>query len=166
MYPTTIFNWYDQSEIQVDTPAVDATDRPLFMVVSSFDKGPEDFMTVTGDTFNELYGTMSFTRHGQNSIQAQRIIDAGGSLFVKRICASDATLANTVFVATLKTTEAQATDENGKPLYLNESGSQTTDVTENPLMKKSVSIKWEAKSIENCKTFDDVKWCLSCYDLC
>mgnify|MGYP004457428687 FL=1 len=157
MYPTTIFNWYDQSEIQVDTPAVDATDRPLFMVVSSFDKGPEDFMTVTGDTFNELYGTMSFTRHGQNSIQAQRIIDAGGSLFVKRICASDATLANTVFVATLKTTEAQATDENGKPLYLNESGSQTTDVTENPLMKKSVSIKWEAKSIENCKTFDDVK---------
>lgn len=157
MYPATIFNWYDQSEIQTEVPVVDATDRPLFMVVSSFDKGPEDFMTVTGDTFNELYGTMSFTRHGQNAIQAQRIINAGGSLFVKRVCAEDAKIANTVFVATLKTSQTQATDSNGKPLYLNGSGEQTTDVTENPLMKKSVSIKWEAKSIENCKTFDEVK---------
>lgn len=157
MYPATIFNWYDQSAISVPEDEVELTPRPLFMVVGSFDKGPEDFQRVYGSTFNDIYGTMSFTRHGQNSIQAQRIIDAGGELFIKRVCAEDATIANTIYVATVTTETKQAVNSEGKSLYLDENGKETTDVTANPLNKTTASIKWEAKSIENCKSKEEVK---------
>ena len=101
MYTGTIFNWHDNSGFNVGTEVVDTTNRPLFMVVNSFDKGPEKLMEVDATTFNALYGTMSYDRHGQGSIQAQKIIDAGGRLLIKRVCAADSDLANSVFVATI-----------------------------------------------------------------
>ncbi len=102
MYTGTIFNWHDNSGFEVGTDVVDSTNRPLFMVVNSFDKGPEKIMEVDATTFNSLYGTMSYERHGQGSIQAQKIIDAGGRLLVKRVCAKDSKLANSVLVATIE----------------------------------------------------------------
>lgn len=101
MYTGTIFNWYDNSGFTVDQPVVDTTNRPLFMVVNAFDKGPEKLMEVDANNFNQLFGTMSYDKYGQGSIQAQRIIDAGGRLLVKRVCANDATLAYSVLVAHL-----------------------------------------------------------------
>ena len=102
MYTGTIFNWHDNSGFEVGTDVVDTTNRPLFMVVNSFDKGPEKLMEVDATTFNTLFGTMSYERHGQASIQAQKIIDAGGRLLVKRVCANNSVLANSVLVATIK----------------------------------------------------------------
>lgn len=106
MYTGTIFNWIDNSGFEVTEPVVDATNRPLFMVVNGFDKGPEKLMEVDATNFTQLYGTMSYTKYGQASIQAQRIIDAGGRLLVKRVCAPDAKLAYSVLVANI--------DENNK----------------------------------------------------
>ena len=73
MYTGTIFNWHDNSGFEVGTDVVDTTNRPLFMVVNSFDKGPEKLMEVDATTFNTLFGNMSYERHGQASIQAQKI---------------------------------------------------------------------------------------------
>ena len=157
MYPGTKFNWYDQSEFvqQVEPASID--NKPLFMVVSSFDKGPEDLIEVVGDEFAQLYGKMYFDKHGQNAIQAQRIINAGARLLVKRVCAPDSTIANLVLTAKLTSTTAQKKDEDGNLVYLNEAGEEVTTVTDRPVNITSASIKWEASSIENCKSFKEVK---------
>lgn len=158
MYPGTIVNWYDQSELSQTTTTDSVDNKSLFMVVSSFDKGPEDLMEVEGTDFAKLFGKMYFSKHGQNAIQAQNIIDAGGRLLVKRVCATDATIANVILCAKVTTTETQKTNENGEPLYVSESGDETTEVTENPVMISNTTIKWEASHIDNsCKTFDEVK---------
>lgn len=127
MYPATIFNWHDNSGLQVTTSQQNS-DAPLFMQVFSADKGTEDFVEIEGSDFNAMYGTMSFDKHGQSAIQAQRIIDAGGRLFAKRVVATDSTLANVVITATV------ASDSDGE-----------------------VTVTWKSQSIENCKTFDEVK---------
>ena len=83
MYPGTNVNWYDQSQIDQSATITSIENRPMFMVVSSFDKGPEDLREVEAEEFAYLYGKMSFEKHGQNSIQAQNIINAGGKLLVR-----------------------------------------------------------------------------------
>lgn len=157
MYPGTFFNWYDQSSINASADANVIDNSPLFMVVSSFDKGPENFLEISGPDFNSLFGTMSFEKHGQNAIQTQRIIDAGGRIFVKRVCADDATLGNVVFVAHINPTEDQKVDEDGNLIYLDEAGEETTIDTGNPVMISSASIKWEAIGITDCTSMEQVR---------
>ena len=157
MYPGTIVNWFDQSEIGQETTIAEIDNKPLFMVVSSFDKGPENLQEVEGTEFNNYYGTMYFEKHGQNAIQAQRIIDAGGRLLVKRVCADDATVANLILTATVTASETQKLNEDGEPLYLDEDGTETTTDTGNPINVKSASIKWAASSVAGCKTFEEVE---------
>ena len=157
MYPGTIVNWYDQSEFPQENTIAEVDNSPLFMVVSSFDKGPEELMEVSGEDFNSLFGTMYFDKHGQNAIQAQRIINAGGRLLVKRVVAEDSTLANIVFTATVTAAEEQKVDEDGNKIYLDENGEETTTESENPVMVKTASVKWAASSIAGCKTFEEVE---------
>lgn len=157
MYPGTIFNWYDQSEFEQTTEPASLDNKPLFMVVSSFDKGPETLMEVEGTDFVRLFGNMYFEKHGQNAIQAQRIINAGARLLVKRVCAQDAALANLILVAKVTSTETQKVDEDGNALYLDANGEETTEVTDTPVNVSSTSIKWEASSVSGCKTFEEVK---------
>jgi hypothetical protein len=129
MYPTTQFNIIDNSQIFQNTENNTIDDAPLFMQVFSADKGTEDLIEISGaDNFAAMYGTMDFFKHGQSAIQAQNIINAGGRLFAKRVVAEDSLLANLVICANLSNID------DGK-----------------------VSIKWEARSIQNCKTFDEVK---------
>lgn len=120
MYPGTIVNWHDMSGIQ--NPVVETIDNsPLYLHLSSFDKGPEDLRVVKGKQFYDLYGTkMNFDKHGQPAIQAANIIDGGGTLLVKRLVAKDATLANMVAVATINSTinavKANEEEANAKSL--------------------------------------------------
>lgn len=126
MYPDTIFNWHDQSEILRQEQTVVVDDAPLFMQVFSADKGTEDLVEISGDDFTAMYGTMSFMRHGQSAIQAKRIIDAGGRLYAKRVVAKDSTLANVVLCANVTSGD------------------------------DGVTVKWTSQSITGCATFDDV----------
>lgn len=102
MYPGTIFKWHDSSVVQ--PTAIETVDNsPLFLVVSSFDRGPEKLTEVTGRTFYDLYGyKMNFDKHGQPALQAANMIDNGARLLVKRLVADDAKLANLIAVATVK----------------------------------------------------------------
>lgn len=127
MYAGTVVNWHDNSGIREAQEIPSIVNRPLFMVVSSFDKGPEKLMEVEGEDFNKLFGTVYYAKHGQNGIQAQNIINAGGRLLVKRIVAEDATISNLVLVATVTEAEGKAT------------------------------ISWETKTYEGLKTFSEVK---------
>ena len=127
MYPTTIFNWHDNSEIIVQqNQSVVVDDAPLFMQVFSADKGTEDLVEISGNDFTAMYGTMSFARHGQSAIQAKRIIDAGGRLYAKRVVAKDSTLANVILCANVSKAEDK------------------------------VTVKWTSQSVTGCKTFEEV----------
>lgn len=106
MYPGTIVRWHDNSAINTDT--VNAQDTgPVFLVVSSFDKGPEKWNKIYGQAFFDIYGSkMNFARHGQPAIQAANMISNGATLLVKRLVAADAELANLILVAKLKSETA------------------------------------------------------------
>ena len=127
MYPATIFNWHDMSEIIVPQENNTVDNAPLFLQVFSADKGTEELIEISGNDFNKMYGTMNFSKHGQAAIQAQNIINNGGRLFAKRVVAPDSTLANLVLVANVSGSDGQAT------------------------------VKWTSQSISGCKSFTEVK---------
>ena len=140
MYPATLFRVHDNSAIANTVAPNVIDDSPLFLQVFSCDKGTEDLIEISGSAnFDNMYGVQNFAKHGQAGIQAKGIVDAGGRLLAKRVVAEDSTLANLVLVATV--TEGTPSD--------NGSGSGSEEPT--------VKVSWSAQSIENCKTFDEVK---------
>ena len=161
MYPGTQLNIIDNSYIVPEPDAMDSTNRPMFMLVSSFDKGPEDLRVVTGTEFYSLYGDqMSFVRHGQGPLQSKLIIDNGGSLLVKRVVADDATISNIILLATVtpSSEQVQKTNALGDLLYLDENGNETTVAEGNtPIMLNVVDINWSVETVTGKKTFDEVK---------
>lgn len=157
--PQTTFNWYDESYIGELDQIVELDDAPLFMYVGSYDKGPENLIRVKGKDYYDLFGQANYKRHGLGSLIAKNLIDAGAELFMKRVVADDATLANLIILVKVTTTKTQKTDESGNPIYIDDSGVETTDSTATgatPVEINKVSLKWSCESIENCKTFDDV----------
>lgn len=164
MYPGSIFNWHDQSVIQT-TGTVSLDNAPLFLTASSFDKGPEDLRVVRGQSFFDLYGNNpSFEKHGQPAIQAANIINAGGSLLIKRLVAKDATLANTILVATVTSNilatpiPAEDTETEGKT-YNELMG--ITDAEEQEGATKYTTegntvLSWSAVSVTGVKTLQEV----------
>ena len=133
MYAGTIFNWHDNSAFEVETTSPIASNQPLFMVVAPFDKGPENLMEIDSRNFNSIFGKSDFDRFGQISLEAQNIIDAGGRLLIKRVCAYDSTLANMVLCAKVSVSEATET-----------AGAVTT-------------VSWVVKSTDSAKTFAEVE---------
>lgn len=159
MYPGTIFNWYDLSEIG-QLPDIPEEYSPLFLTASSFDKGPEDMRVVRGNEFYRLYGTNpDFDKHGQPAIQAANIIAAGGQLLVKRVVASDATLANTILVATVNT-KLKAVPTDGEGMTLNEimelDTSEDTEETQRYTVEPLSTFKWTAVSVAGANNYGPV----------
>lgn len=174
-YPNSTFVYEDQSEI-VALPIEQPLVRPLFMMGITSDKGPEDFRLVSEKQFFDLYGSISFAKHGQPLLQAAAIINAGGELFVKRVVAEDARLAHLAVVATVAPIESNVTDAEGNQLYYVSGNTGETTIQEYPVDEQGVviegstaripvtqtvsSIKYEAKTAPEdveIKTFDDVK---------
>ena len=111
--PAVSIIWDDQSGMnKVNTVIEDTVDRPIIMVASSADKGPEEWkLKLMGQTFYDYYGQVpSFSKHGQPLIQAANAIDAGAYVTFKRVVADDATLANIGIVAELKYLSVGYTD--------------------------------------------------------
>lgn len=147
MYPGTIFEFDDQSEI-VQLPIEEVRNMPLFGAVFTSDKGTEDWIRVSGADFFKMYGkTISFAKHGQPLLQSAMTINAGGELLCKRLVADDATLANIGIVASIVPTTVQAKDAAGNALYYDEEGQQTTEVTDNPVKTTTNTISYSLKSV-------------------
>ena len=117
--PGVTFEWDDQSDIQsLDSVMQDTVDRPIYMFAFTSDKGPEEWThKVFGKRFFNLYGNPNFSKHGQASIQAARVIQEGGYITAKRVVADDAQLANLVLVADVQKIQEQDTDANGVYLW-------------------------------------------------
>ena len=154
MYPGTIFEFEDQSAIQKVT--IDKTlVRPLFMCAFTSDKGPEAYTVTEGEEFFKLYGDdISFARHGQPLLQAAVAINAGGTIFAKRIVAEDSAIANTAIVAEVSTISVQKTDATGKLIYKNAGGTETTDAKDpdtqaanTAVMIDSANIKYTTRTV-------------------
>lgn len=158
MRPGTIFNWHDQSGISaniVQTPTM-----PLMLTAISSDKGPENLRRISGEDFYKLYGyDVSFERHGQPLLQAANIINNGGELLVKRVVASDATLANAAVVAKVVAESVQKTDSDGELLYKDATtGEETTTADGNEaIMINTAKITYEIQTVENIKTVDEAR---------
>ena len=153
MYAGTTVNW---NEILVqNTPTVDES-LPLFLCVFSSDKGPEKITDLTYDDFVKYYGQPDFYKYGQPLSQAHAILKAGGRVLGKRIVAENATLANIIIVANVTEVTEQKTNETGQPLYVDNSGHETTEVTETPANVTKAKIKYEAYTLETAKTVDEV----------
>lgn len=162
MYPGTIFNWYDQSAIRSTTPAV-VENGPLFLTMISSDKGPEDLRVVHGQTFFNLYGSKpSFNKHGQPAIQAANIINNGGTLLIKRLVANDATLANTILVATITSNvvATPAEDDNADAKTLDEIkgiASESTTTETKYTTESNTILSWTAVSLTGAKHADEIR---------
>ena len=163
MYPGTKFNWYDASQFSTTTDAVELDNAPLFLTAFSSDKGTEDMIRISGQDFYRMYGdNLSFAKHGQVLLQAGKLIDAGAGLLCKRIVPDSATLSNVILTLTLTVTETQKTNDQGQPIYIdNTTGEETTEpqtggVDNNPVMITTNTLKWAANTVSNAKTFKEV----------
>ena len=96
----TTFIIKDQSAIPSIEETVAEPKEVVFLSLITSDKGPEEFMKVSGSDFYDYFGkNISFAKHGQPLLQAAKIINAGGTLLVKRLVDADATLANAYITA-------------------------------------------------------------------
>lgn len=107
MYPGSIFELIDQSQIATIPESTTVNNAPVFMQAFGSDKGPEAYKLVEGDEFFDLYGadlSKAYKKYGQPLIQAAAIINAGGRLYAKRVVPTDARLANVVIGAKVTAT--------------------------------------------------------------
>lgn len=160
----TSINIIDQSTIKQPVSAIAAADTttPLFGMLITSDKGPEDPGEYMGQDFFDAFCSDSslstaYKKHGQPLLQAINIINAGGKLFVKRLVALDSTLANVIVVAKVYQSSVQKVDSEGKPLYIQTDGSEGITVTETLALNIFATIKYELVSAQNAKTMADVK---------
>lgn len=158
--PGTKINWFDQSAVA--NVIEDTVVRPLYLQLFTSDKGPESLHTIHGNDFFKLYGANpSFEKHGQPLLQAAEIIKAGGEVLCKRVVAEDATLANFVVVAKVSNESVQKTNSAGVALYIDaNTGKETTDAAgglNERAMINVANVKYEAVSVTNAKTLNDVK---------
>lgn len=158
MYPGVVIEWDDQSAIPSIITVKEVRTKPLFMAVFTSDKGPENWTKISGDTFFDVYGKkINFSRHGQPLLQAAMTINAGGTLFCKRLVADDAKIANIGIVAKLTDTTAQKLDPYGKPLYKKSDidETETTEETEYPITIGAKKITYSIKTTQNAVDIDD-----------
>lgn len=149
----------------VYTPVEEKVVAPLMLIVSSFDKGDERFMEISGDDFFRMFGeNISYEKHGQPAIQAANVIRNGGKLLIKRAVANDATLANAVVLATVKQTQVPKVDpETGEQIYIDAiSGAETknpnsTAGKNDRAVINNATIKYSITSIEGAKNMKELQ---------
>lgn len=154
MYPSTTFIIEDRSYIE-DLQINEQNPSPLFAQFFTSDKGPEELGEYVGDEF-KIFGSPNFARHGQPLLQAQRLINNGSRVLAKRIVAPDATLANLIVLAKVKS--VQKKDSDGSPLYKDATtGEDTVDSTGNEAIMQC-HIEYELQTIEgNANDIEELK---------
>lgn len=185
MYPGTILNYIDNSKINTENEILLDTRSPLWLVASTFPKGPEKLTVTDATNFYELYGdTMEFDKYGQLNLQAKNIIDNGGRLWVKRLMPAAATYGNLYYTAEVKSiftvtitdpedagktieVECTRTISSGKGteedpyVYTYKSLKDGTTVTPKqgtePVDNRKVIIEWTAISEKDITSYDGLK---------
>ena len=168
--PGNEFTIVDQSGQYLTTEMPEMA--PLLLAASSFDKGPENLLEVSGDDFFRLFGeNISFEKHGQPAIQAANVIRNGGRLLIKRIVADDATVANAIITATVSKVQVPKVDPTtGQNIYIDrDTGVETTEATSSTgqnnerAIINTANIKYNVVSVEGAKTMRELQ--LACAGL-
>lgn len=155
-YPSTNFIWDDQTIKRNSQETSSLAGKPILMAVSSADKGPENFRVFDSE-YEERYGAVSFAKHGQSQVQVNRILNAGGAVYYRRIVAPDATLANLSCVATVSQVSTQKVDATGAKLYKTPEGIETTAAEGNtPIMETKAKVKYDTMAITDLATLISV----------
>lgn len=144
-----------------NTPSIEQAEPsiPKCLMLITSDKGPEELKYIYGSQFYKSYGNnISFEKYGQPLLQASRIIEAGGSLYVKRVVASNSTLANMGLFLGIKPIQIQATNGKGQLIYTDPDGNETTDnaVGNTAKMITVCQLKWTMQKCTGGKTIDDI----------
>lgn len=178
-YPGSFIKYVDNSAIPKRLPIAETDNSPLFGAVFTSDMGPEEWTTVKGEEFFELFGNnISFVKHGQPLLQAAMMINNGAKLYCKRVVANDSAYANLGVIANITPATAAGepvTDVDGNPLYYEKdtiTGANLESTTPNtttsmddgsvvnndPVLTtgSAASVSYEAFSVENAKTPEDV----------
>lgn len=158
MYPSTTFIIEDRSHIE-DLQINEQYPSPVFAQFFTSDKGPEEMGEYFGDEF-KIFGTPNFARHGQPLLQAQRLINNGCTVLAKRVVAPDATLANLIVLAKVKSSSSQKTNEDGEPLYTDATTGEETTVADGntAVMNNTCEINYELQTVEgNLNDVDELK---------
>ena len=178
-YPGSFIKYVDNSAIPARLPIAETDNSPLFGALFTSDMGPEDWTTVRGEEFFELFGNnISFVKHGQPLLQAAMMINNGAKLYCKRVVAKDSSYANLGVIAVV--TDAVAggepvLDAGGNPLFYEKdvttgANLETTTinttttlddgsiVNNDPVLTvaSAASVRYEAFSVENARTPDEV----------
>lgn len=160
--PESVFEVYDRS--MTTEPTIIAAKEPTFVAAFSSDKGPEGQGYVQGKSFYQLYGSnISFERHGQPLLQADRIIQAGGKILAKRIVADDALLANIALLGHIKSIEVQKTDKSGNKIYKDAEGVETivavdpeTSIPNEAVNETKCQVRYEFVAVDGSKAEETV----------
>ena len=156
MYAGTKVNMYEVLQQPTQTVVQNET-LPLFLCFFSSDKGSEKLAEYTASDFKAMFGTKAdYFKYGQPLIQTHAILNAGGRVLAQRIVAEDSTLGNLIISAEVTSEERNKTNANGEQLYIDEDGTETTEVTDTPAMITVAVIKYTASTMENAKTFEAV----------
>lgn len=149
-YPSTNITLVNNS-IKTSVPATGSNrEKVILMAVSSSDKGYEDFRLIEGTSsdYTKVYGNISFAKHGQPQIQAAAVLDAGASIYHKRIVSPTSTLAHVALDVTVTKTKTQKTNSEGALLYKDADGVETTEAEGNtPIMITGAKLKFGTSGV-------------------
>lgn len=153
MYAGTIVNYHEIVRTRTNASADETL--PLFWSVFSSDKGTEEMGEYTADEFFDMFGkNADWFKYGQPLTQTHAILNAGGKVLAKRLVAPDATLANIAIYGEVTKKETQKADADGKPLYVDTDGSETTNDTGTPAMITSAQLKYTVQTVTNAKDYE------------
>lgn len=129
--PGTEVNIIDNSQIKSKTQTV--INGPVFLCAAACDKGTEE-LTFYNDinTFRSAHlnnNIVNFEKYGLPLYAVDEIIESGSGVYFKRIVSEDAKLANLGVVAVVNKIEEQKVNSEGKPLYKDQEGLETTEAT-------------------------------------
>lgn len=155
MYAGMNIKWHEVTKSK--SSSQNGETLPLFLFAFSSEKGVEQITDFTAEDFFAMYGkTADFFKYGQPLTQTHSVLKAGGRVLGYRLCAPDSTLANIIVTASVNPKVKNKLDNEGKQIYIDAEGNETSEVTDTPATVEIASIKYSAKTVTGAKDFAKV----------
>lgn len=129
--PGTEINIIDQS--QINPKSNNIVNGPICLCAAACDKGTEDLTLYDSVIkFRNAHlnnNVVNFDKYGLPLYMVDELLESGVKVYFKRIVSNDAELANLGVVAVVNKIEEQKVDNEGRLLYTNQDGEETTEAT-------------------------------------
>lgn len=129
--PGTEINIIDQS--QINPKGSNIVNGPICLCAAACDKGTEKLTLYENvKEFRNAHlnnNIVNFNKYGLPLYMVDELLDSGVKVYFKRIVSNDAELGNLGVVAVVNKIEEQKVDAEGRPLYKDQNGEETTEAT-------------------------------------